>query len=29
MAVGVTVLGCAHIAFGQSDAGWVTLIDDE
>ena len=27
MVVGVTVLGCAYIAFGQSDAGWVTLID--
>ena len=27
MAVGVTFLGCAYLAFGESDAGWVTLID--
>src|SRR4030095_11400345 len=25
--VGLTVLGCAYMSFGQSDAGWTTLID--
>ena len=25
--VGLTILGCAYISFGQSDAGWTTLID--
>src|SRR6267142_2743553 len=25
--VGLTILGCAYMSFGQSDAGWTTLID--
>src|SRR5262245_19943854 len=25
--VAVAVLGCAYVSFGQSDAGWTTLID--
>ena len=27
LVVGLTVLGCAYVSFGQSGAGWVTLID--
>ena len=27
LVIGVTVLGCACMSFGQSDAGWTTLID--
>ena len=27
LVIGLTVLGCASMAFGQSDAGWTTLID--
>jgi Domain of Unknown Function (DUF1080) len=25
--VGFTVVGCAHMPFGQSDEGWITLFD--
>ena len=25
--VAIGVLGCAYVSFGQSDAGWTTLID--
>jgi len=27
LVIGLTVLSCAYLSFGQSDAGWVTLID--
>src|SRR5437879_10674660 len=27
LVVGLTVQGCAYMPFGQSDAGWTTLID--
>jgi hypothetical protein len=27
LVVGLTVLGGAYVSFGQSDAGWTTLID--
>src|SRR5712664_1317702 len=27
LVIGLTVLSCAYMSFGQSDAGWVTLID--
>jgi 3-keto-disaccharide hydrolase len=27
LVIGLTVLSCAYVSFGQSDAGWVTLID--
>jgi Domain of Unknown Function (DUF1080) len=27
LVIGLTVLGCVYISFGQSDAGWTTLID--
>ena len=27
LVIGLTVLGCAYMSFGQSDAGWTTLID--
>jgi Domain of Unknown Function (DUF1080) len=27
LVAGLTVLGCAYMSFGQSDAGWTTLID--
>ena len=27
LVIGLTVLGCAYMPFGQSDAGWTTLID--
>src|SRR3989442_2316340 len=27
LVIGWTVLGCAYVSFGQSDAGWPTLID--
>jgi 3-keto-disaccharide hydrolase len=27
LVIGLAVLGCAYVSFGQSDAGWVTLID--
>jgi 3-keto-disaccharide hydrolase len=27
LVIGVTVLSCAYLSFGQSDAGWTTLID--
>ncbi len=27
LVVGLTVLGCADVSFGQPDAGWTTLID--
>jgi hypothetical protein len=27
LVIGLTVLGCASTSFGQSDAGWTTLID--
>jgi 3-keto-disaccharide hydrolase len=27
LVIGLTVLGCAYISLGQSDAGWTTLID--
>src|SRR5438309_2301513 len=27
LVIGLTVLGCVYMSFGQSDAGWTTLID--
>src|SRR5712692_4694381 len=27
LVIGLTVLSCAYMSFGQSDAGWATLID--
>src|SRR5512132_3476860 len=27
LVIGLTVLGCAYMPSGQSDAGWTTLID--
>ena len=27
LVIGLTVLGCAYMSFGQSDPGWTTLID--
>src|SRR6266704_473027 len=27
LVIGLTVLGCAYMSFGQSAAGWTTLID--
>src|SRR5437879_7889007 len=27
LVIGLTVQGCAYMPFGQSDAGWTTLID--
>src|SRR5213593_2511658 len=27
LVIGFTVFGCAHMPFGQGDAGWITLID--
>ena len=29
LVVGLTVLGCAYLSFGQPAAGWTTLIDGE
>jgi hypothetical protein len=27
LVVAFTIFGCSHMPFGQSDAGWVTLLD--